>query len=473
MDTTLKKISRHCGEPRFGLDIGSHRIPELKLKQEIQDTQRLNTLFHDIIEKISINENQEMLDVQSAVLMMLNNVKERLNKRGVFNISYIQPCGSMVEKTAIWKCDQSCRNLYIEFDFLAVLRNDTVSIFGNECQGCYRVSNSPVNMELLRSLYSSLDASLQSCMNDIRVFDNLFIQDVINSVISSRHCLSADFKDSSYEGLYRKFSINTCILRETCCQMCSVEMPTGRLRVHTDIDIDIDTPPSNCSLVFLWESRLKTLTAPLDLFLDKTEPVKNLTIYVDFIPALAVCKLGSFDRVIELEHETFIVPKRCAWRNTCENRAVDGAWRISSCLIEIDHMSKLDTNHRKSYRFVKFLCQIMANTYTFGFYPVNRYHVKIIALNHCRTCSSVCYRNCADCVLEMLADLQAVYTSGNLDAFRHIHRAPATCISSFQSLFHGSGVPSFENARFRNLIDSIRSAANADTVDEFVKHIMK
>ena len=63
--------------------------------------------------------------------------------------------------------------------------------------------------------------------------------------------------------------------------------------------------------------------------------------------------------------------------------------------------------------------------------------------------------------------------SGNLDAFRHIHRAPATCISSFQSLFHGSGVPSFENARFRNLIDSIRSAANADTVDEFVKHIMK
>ena len=445
--------------------------PYLDLKLEEKGI--LNTLFDDIIEKISIDyTNQEIKELQSAIFKMLGRIKEKVNERGVFNISHIQPCGSMPEKTAIWKWDESAGQSYTEFDFLAVLKNSTEGIAGNECLGCLRVTKPPVNLECLKTLYTDIKDPLYSCINDIRVINNLFIQELLKSMTSDCHCLSPEFKDSSHDGLYRKFSITGSGQYETVCDKCSVRMPTGTLRVNTNVTIDINTAPMNCSLVFLWESKTESLMAPVDVSLNQIEPVITLTIYVDFIPALQFFKLGSSDDVLKLEHDRFIVPKRCAWRNTCENRGVDGAWRMSSCLLEMNAMLKLDNRLRKCYQIVKFLCQTMARSYKFGFYPVNRYHVKTIALNHSRTCSDSQSKGCADCVVGILYELQTAYESEDHDAFKRGASESDTWNSSMPSLFHGGGVPEFEGTRFRNLIASLCLASKSESTEVFLKNVV-
>ena len=66
-----------------------------------------------------------------------------------------------------------------------------------------------------------------------------------------------------------------------------MDMPTGTLYVNTEIDIyQRINGPNNCSLIFQWISKTKTLSAPDDLLLQKPQPISSLPIYVDFLPAL-------------------------------------------------------------------------------------------------------------------------------------------------------------------------------------------
>ena len=46
---------------------------------------------------------QEILDIKAAVHTMLERVVARVNERGLFKISRIEPCGSMAEQTAVLK----------------------------------------------------------------------------------------------------------------------------------------------------------------------------------------------------------------------------------------------------------------------------------------------------------------------------------------------------------------------------------
>ena len=51
---------------------------------------------------------------------MLERKKTRVNRRGIFNISRIQPSVSMAEKISISKFDIG--EIYLEIDFLAALK---------------------------------------------------------------------------------------------------------------------------------------------------------------------------------------------------------------------------------------------------------------------------------------------------------------------------------------------------------------
>ena len=438
-----------------------------------KEKKRLTTLFYEITENVSIDyDKKEIQDIQSAIFNMLERIKERMNERGVFNISYIQPCGSMSEKTAIWKWDKSTQESYTEFDYLAVLKPGHIN--GNNCRGCLKVTKEPINLERFKALYNvTQDHSTINYISDIRVFNNVFLQELLNCLTSSCDCFSIEFKDSSFEGLFRKFSIVPSRKDDMdLCEQCVIKMSTGVLRINTNAIIDINKPPTNCSLVFLWESETESLLAPADFWSSKTEPIRSLTIYVDFIPALEILKLDRPGDVLRVDHDLFIVPKYCAWSNTCENRCVDGAWRTSSCLSEIKTILSFDEKHRTCFKVVKFLCQAMTSSYKFGFYPVILYHVKMIVMDHTKRCTDFLIENCVDCVMEILLELENVYKcrQHKLSQPLVLHTGDGEHDSyDLHSLLHGFGKPRFESSRFRNLISSLCEASTCESREVFMK----
>lgn len=59
----------------------------------------LNAFFKKIINNAAIDySNREIQDIQGAVVEKMNILKDRINERGLFKVSRIQPCGSMTEK---------------------------------------------------------------------------------------------------------------------------------------------------------------------------------------------------------------------------------------------------------------------------------------------------------------------------------------------------------------------------------------
>ena len=76
---------------------------------------KLNKLFEEVITKVSIDyASEEIQDIQTAVQSLLQRIVDRVNERGMFKICRIQPCGSMAERTALWKYDACAEDVYIE-----------------------------------------------------------------------------------------------------------------------------------------------------------------------------------------------------------------------------------------------------------------------------------------------------------------------------------------------------------------------
>ena len=84
--------------------------------------EKLEEFFHHITSNASVDySNQEIKDIQNAVPIMLERIRMRVNRRGIFDIDRIVPSGSMAEQTSLWKYED--RNHHLEFDFLSVLKN--------------------------------------------------------------------------------------------------------------------------------------------------------------------------------------------------------------------------------------------------------------------------------------------------------------------------------------------------------------
>ena len=382
----------------MGNVFGKNPYQSLNAKQK----ENLNAFFTEIVNKDSMDyNNQELQDISTAVRIMLEMVIQRISNRGVFSISHIQPCGSMVEKTSLWKLSKETGEPATEFDFLAVLKEPFEKVPNHSCLLCQPVKKLPVNLELLRKYYNKAEESLGDGVNVALKINHLFVQELNFCIASSCNCFSVQYElDDVDETHFRRISFNQ---QGPTCSRCTVDMPTGSLRVNTCIDIDSSSgSPADCSLIFLWTSKIQSLNAPVDLTLQKTSPVANLPVYVDFLPALQL----NTSSANEHEHDVFLVAKRC-------HQCLNDRWRKSIFVTEINYMQIVMTEkHLKCFKIFKYLMKVCAHRGVNLMY-FNQYVVKNVAFQHDMECSDSS-KDIAECVVKMLCDLEHAYKSGRL-----------------------------------------------------------
>ena len=381
--------------------------------------EKLDELFEEILDKISIDYNKdEIQDIQSAVSIMLGRMASRINDRGIFNISKIHPSGSMVEKSSIWKRD-AYGETYIEFDFLAVLKDSVDAEFKRSCRGCLILRNPPINMEVLENNYSKSKYFLVRQISKPKTIDYLFLQELTRAVTSSCSCLVAIYGNnlSNCENESDTGMLNTNIWfrrrsqqHEQGCSYCTVEMSTGILRIKNgETFSSYSNSSSQCSLICVWISKIRSLLC----YESSTEPISCLPVHIDFLPALELYKRNPTSSL--LEHDSFIVPKAC--NLDCGKLG----YRRSSSLLETDFIvNEMTTKHRKCYRLIKYMVQIFGEEYRTKWpqpiIKINNYYVKNIVLRHNNRCA-VSTRGHAECVLTMLDELQRAYEKERLDSF--------------------------------------------------------
>ena len=370
---------------------------------------RLQTKYDALSNIISIDfSNQEIQDLQRAVLELLTKFKDKINEREVFRISRIQPCGSMVEKTAAWKYSGShnpitliperiALNQYIEFDYLSVLEKASSSFcLSDGCRLCMKVNYSPV-------IDDYVNQSIFSHFSGCQKFELAF-WDILQSVVLSCDCMQKVATDIEEDCRHRKHKHREVVLQAVKgCERCTVETPSGKLQFGNAM-IDAAT-----SLLFLWTSNSLSLHGPdQDAFPShvshKTQCIKYLPVYVDFIPSFELSKSKTADN--ESQHDCFIVSKKCV------SDACDFSWRISGCLAEIDHIvNKMSDKHRKCFKILKYF-----NQQERKYYDVPAYHLKTLVQNHSLTCreTSNKYQPCLNAILR---ELEQAYDSRNLKSF--------------------------------------------------------
>ena len=365
--------------------------------------EKLEEFFHHITSNASVDySNQEIKDIQNAVPIMLEKIRMRVNRRGIFDIDRIVPSGSMAEQTSLWKYED--RNHHLEFDFLSVLKNTIKQCekktSRKHCQGCITLVKPPVKLERLEQYHNKDEFSAGNLKNK-NVISDLFLNEINYCLTSSCDCLSLQCDKDSL-GYYKiSFRPSSVEHNHGCCE-CTVDMSTGTLHVNTEKDIiQHSGGPNNCSLIFQWISKTKILSAPDQLLLQK--PISSLPIYIDFLPALESLKPtspGAGD-----EHDFFIVPKRC---NVCYDD--DYRWRKSWCMAEIQSITTdMSYKHRRCYQIMKYLSE--------NFFSLPNYHIKTVVLRHHTTCSDTT-DDCVDCVMGMFRDLLRAYKTKKLLSYQ-------------------------------------------------------
>ena len=379
-----------------------------------RDRKRLRVFFEDILEKASIDySNKEIQDIQTAVLVLLYEIVNKMNERGLFKISRIEPCGSMAEKTSLWKTQNkngiagnTTSSKYMEFDFLAVLEKPDNIKIEEACAGCMRISGSQTNFQLLhRCGYSNLvrkgllyDANL----NNPLPIDQLFKRELSSCVISFCNCLSVrDDKQPNRRSLPDFFIVPTSDQFQTGCHKCSVSTDSGDLKIATWILMgSSDGAVDNGSLALNWESKSMNLSAPVGYTLHLNKNLKRFPIYIDFLPAIETLQRSRRGR--KGEQKCFIVSKRCPVFD------ITSSWRISGCQEEVNAVAnRISEKHKKCYMILKYIFQSG---------KLNKYLIKTAVLNHSTACIDLS-GDIISCVAAMLYELREAFESGSLMAY--------------------------------------------------------
>ena len=311
---------------------------QLKLKEnarlhypKLDDTRTnmLNKLLDEIVTKASIDYgNQEIRDIQTAVHTVLERVVTRVNERGIIKISRIEPCGSMRERTAVWKYYYT-HECYTEFDFLAVLKySSDILCRDHGCGQCVKVRELPVSVGAMRkqqkyNYMCSLSGTDKQC-------DHLFFREINTCFESDCQCFSVEYNKKNFtnDGPSYSYKLAAECMPDYRCDKCVVEMPTGIPRVNHSVSVGKNTRDAKCSLAFMWTSKANTLPVYDHSLQEKARRVTSLPVHVDFLPALEVHKAKRS----EATHDFFLVPKPC---NVCDPIDEADQWRKSSCMAEI------------------------------------------------------------------------------------------------------------------------------------------
>ena len=416
---------------RASIDHGNQEILDINTRlhyPKLDDTRtnKLNKLLDKVVTKVSIDYgNQEIRDIQTALHTVLDRVVTRVNKRGMFKISCIVPCGSMVERTAVLKF-KTYNEMYTEFDFLANLDySPNIICRDHGCGQCVKVSELPVPVGAMSKLQEYDDEFLRHCdeigqLGTASRSDHLFWREINTCLGSDCQCFSVQYYDNPTSPTY-SYKLAAECKSDYRCDKCVVEMPTGTLRVnHTGTLNELrlislivkhsvcvgKSKDANCSLAFMWSSKANTIPVYSRSLQEKARQVTPLSVHVDFLPALEVHKAKPDEAV----HDFFLVPKRC---NVCDDDSEnDDKWRKSNCMSEIAYIvNEMSEKHRKCYKIIKYFLSPVVKTPN-----INGYHVKTVNLNHSRECSDSS-EGCAECVLKILTDLKQAYETETLTSF--------------------------------------------------------
>ena len=357
---------------------------------------RLKTFYENILRNAPLNfNNKEIQDIQIAVRQMLERITAQINKEpeSRYKISYIQPCGSMEEKSSILKSVEKPYDYneeryeyngvlltkYIELDYLAIIDLPDVVRLEGSCPGCRFGQESILKQG---NEFPLGDGS-----------DYVFYSQLGRSVASLCSCFSLVFQyDKPY--LPTAFSFEPANPNINGCPSCTVTMDTGCLTVMPNVIND----DHGCSLILLWTSYVSSLSDfDCNDTLQTTKQIKYLPIHIDFIPARKIS-----GQQINGSNPLFLVPKRCSF---CWYRC-----RLSDCLGEVEYfLNNVSENHKKAYLIIKFISQF--------FERLPKYHLKIILFHHCKICTDTS-EDYATCVLSILRELVQSYKKGVLMAFR-------------------------------------------------------
>ena len=390
---TSLKMNRHGNGQTYRLRKNKYIIMRRRAQAiHVARDRRLKSFYKNILRNAQLNfNNKEIQDIQIAVRQMLERVTAQTNAdaESRFKISYIQPCGSMEEKSSILKSYWKPYNYngerltkYIEFDYLAI--TDDVRLEGS-CPGCHFGLESILKQgdgdkfplkrgsdDVFNSQFSRSIASLCSCFSPachiMRLGDNIYLP------------ISFSFERANP-------NINGC-------PSCTVTMDTGCLTVMPKV---INNDRGGCSLILLWTSYVSSLSDfDCNDTLQTTKQIKYLPIHIDFIPARKIS-----GQQINGSNPLFLVPKTCSY---CDEKC-----RLSDCLSEVEYfLNSVSENHRKTYLIVKFISQFFE-------YPP-KYHLKIILFHHCKICTNTS-EDYATCVLSILRELEQSYGNGVLMSF--------------------------------------------------------
>ena len=375
---------------------------------------KLNILFEEIVPKVEVDYgNTEMQDIHIAVKKLLMKGVDRINGRGIFSISRIAPCGSMAEKTAVWRTrnksletltpadfqtalpSSDTRNMYIEFDYVAIMDGSMETILTPGCSKCYQVKNPPIYRQ---HMFNSEENSFRNP----RSLDNAFLEE-LNTCFCCKtgpHTLTRMVPEVK----------NTSAEVEHICYNCSVEMPTGRLQINiAAMKRFVDSIPTSCSLICRWTSKARSLS---DRNIDgrissPTSQSLEFYVYIDFLPA------------IQTSYHFCIVPKQCAY---CD----EDRWRRSGFLAELNYVRNMSNKHHKCYRIVKYMSGLIKlKLETHGIQDVMPwYYIKVLFLHHISLCKDFS-DDYAGCVLRIFQELLNAYKSKEI---KSIH-SPANLLS--------------------------------------------
>ena len=435
---------------------GAYLYPSLEPEQRL----KLEEYFQRIISNATIDfTKDEMKDIQAAMKTMLERIRTRVNRRGIFNIASVVPAGSMCEQTSLWKFNWYAKGAhFIEFDFLAQLNNLTHQCTKQtaeiECKGCIKIVKPPVDLERVRQCYSDRQNEFNAeSLEDKEVISNLFLNEINYCLTTACNCLTFKCKKDDY-GLYLISLRPSSEHHKQGCGECTVDMPTGTLHCNIVTGIDQNSVgPNKCSLIFQWTSKAKSLSAPDELLLQEPQPVSQLPIYVDFLPALE--SLTPSPSGAGEEHDFFIVPKGC---NVCNSSAYEYRWRKSWCIAELNAFTtEMSNKHRRCYQIIKYFSEIPKSNF-----PINKlpsYHIKTIVLRHHTECTDTT-DELVQCVLNMYQDLHQAYETRNLLSYQ----SNLNLLKKFYSY-------SDKKKRCEKFINTLCSVSVTDTWETFIQKI--
>ena len=390
----------------FSVDIFQNIKNTIRLHMD--ERSLMNSFFEDILKTSSVDYScNEIEDIQSAVLEMLERIAVKINERGLFNISRIESCGSMAEKAALWKTFLTYltkKEKYLEFDFLAVLaKTDDIYLLMLGCKGCKEVHGSLLNNTLLQK-YGYIEMLRKSNLkgvdiNNPKIIDRIFQREVGASIVSLCNCwtIQGEFynncfkypSDSSYTQKFYHSSAG--------CTECSISRASGTLEIAPGPD---DT--RHCTLKLQWESKSSSLFAPVGYNINQTQNMKRFRIHIDFIAALETLQETQQGDKQTVDPKSFIVSKRCS---VCECSKM---WRISGCIEEISAIkNEFSMKHKKCYMILKYIFQIG---------KINNYIMKTAVLHHHTTCTDTS-EDMVACVTTILQELNDAYKRGHLQAY--------------------------------------------------------